>query len=172
VVHLNQSRDSSGTAGNAYVTIQTDLLGQPSGVVLGTSNTIDASTFASDDGSCTASTATDYTITGLSLSASTDYWIVMQLSATHAPPNIPYDCVENTTPRLSYNETGTWNTYPSDRELVGSIDLSTGGGGGGGGATTTIVATSTVEQTQQNVWQAYWVFFSMLVFVVWLGRTR
>jgi len=34
------------------------------------------------------------------------------------------------------------------------------------------VATSSIDQTQRNVWQAYWIFFAMLVFVVWLGRSQ
>jgi len=37
---------------------------------------------------------------------------------------------------------------------------------------TTTVATSTVDQTQRNVWNGWWAFFSVLVFVVWLGRNE
>jgi len=33
------------------------------------------------------------------------------------------------------------------------------------------VATSSVDQTQRNVWQAWWVFFGMFCVVLWLGRS-
>jgi len=35
----------------------------------------------------------------------------------------------------------------------------------------TSTATSSVDQTQRNVWQAWWTFFAMAVLVIWLGRS-
>jgi len=46
--------------------------------------------------------------------------------------------------------------------------LNSGSGGGGG----TENATSSIEQSQTNLWLGYYAFFSMLVFTVWLGRNR
>jgi len=38
------------------------------------------------------------------------------------------------------------------------------------GGESIIEATSTVDQTQKNAWNAYWTFFATMVFVVWLFR--
>jgi len=50
--------------------------------------------------------------------------------------------------------------------------ITSGGGGGGGGATTTTRATSSVEQTQQNLFNIAYLFLGVLFFTVWLLRSR
>lgn len=139
-VTLHQAREGSSLSGTVSVSIESDSSGVPSGSVLGSAS-LPASTLNGDGGAytCASHTTMAYpSISGLSLVGGTKYWVVTSWSTTGAPDNIPADCVQNTSPRLYYFESGPWTQYPSDYELVGNILLAVSGGGG----TTTATSTS------------------------------
>jgi len=172
---LEMARGDIGFTANVILTVEGDNAGEPDGNTLGTAS-ISGGTLTIDvNGDCSGgahSTKTFPTITGLSLVSGTQYWLVVGRSMTpQSTPVMPEICDGTYTPKEHYYDS-TWNTAGT-RGFVGEVDLLTAGGGGGGGtATSTAVATSSVDQTQNNVWQGWWTFFAVLCLVVWLGRTR
>ena len=46
------------------------------------------------------------------------------------------------------------------------------GGGGGSSTTPEIMATSSINQVQSNIWQAWWAFFASMIFMIWLIKSR
>lgn len=168
-------RTAAGALFNIDVSIQADSAGVPSGTPLGTV-AYDESVLPISDSDCSGGsggnwqTVTFDTISGLTLSASTQYWLVLDTDFHQAyAAGVPFMCHGTYAGSVyKYFASAAWSDGANG--MYGSLALTSSGGGGS--ATTTQTATSTVDQTQQNVWQAYWVLFSMLVFVVWLGRSR
>jgi len=165
-VTLKQARGSTFPDGVAMtLTIEGDNAGAPDGVALGSTSVLSTGLNVTS-GNCNGQTVLYPTISGLSLVSGTKYWVVVGRTMTaHSYPNAPLVCASTDTPHYSYFDS-SWNVS-STWEFQGSISLYSSTSTPAGGS----VATSSVDQTQQNVWNGYWVFFAMLVFVVWLGRS-
>jgi len=97
--------------------------------------------------------------------------IVTGVYADYSNGTTPANCFVSATASLSACLASPGFSATSTYELCdGSCGGGGGGGGGEGGVSTS--ATSSVDQLQSNVAQGYWMFFSMMVFVIWLGRRR
>lgn len=164
-------KEGAGSVENVEFAIQADSAGLPSGSDLGIATIAPVASLPTDNTTECLGTEQAFfsaTSTGLTLTSGTQYWLIIRKTgADEDTSKTPYLCGKNGTPHQFYYN-GSWTEDTRAPHM--SISLSSGGGGGGGSASTTPVATSTIDQTQRNVWQAWWVFFAMLVFVVWLGR--
>jgi len=70
---------------------------------------------------------------------------------------------------------GTWTFRVYNSSAMTSVAEETTfvqGGGGGGASSTDILATSTIEQTQQNLFNAMALFLTSMFFVTWFFKRR
>jgi len=142
----------------ARVSIYSDSGGVP-GSLLASSDILGSSMGTS----CSAQVFDDIS---LSVYSGTQYWVVFERTSTLDNTNAYTACLDDTTTIKQFN--GSWANYAFGW-VVGSLTLSTSGGGGGGGGSTT-EGTSTVDQTEQNLWNAYWSIMITAAFVIWLFR--
>jgi len=163
---------ASGYLDPVQVLIQGDNAGEPDGATIAT---VELPADAFEVGTCSLPTWEVTFPTGtVHLDAATTYWVVFHRNGTYRAPN------DN--PALCAMTDGTVNgdwSYPGDNDWgndmsgglgingwYGEIQLLTdapsGGGGGDVGG-----ATSTPDQTQQNLFFGFVVFFMSAAFVVW-----
>jgi len=166
------AKEGTGYTGNAILAVQGDIAGHPSGVDLGTASIAAVSSFPTDNSTeCSGTQAAVLSATTtVSLAAGTTYWIIVRSdTADTSGSQVPYQCGTTYSPEaLSQLGMGSWSAVFSPWGFSGTIFLTEGPAPEPTGG----VATSSVDQTQQNVWEGWWTFFAMLVFVVWLGRSQ
>jgi len=127
--------------------IETTSGGSPTGTVLGTSSTFDASTIGASACSSGGNSVTFTFATPVSLSASTEYAVTVTGSANNGT-NYPAICGKNpgdtSGSDVIYGTNTTWTvTAPSALYLTVPVVESSGGGGGDTSATSTWTATTT-----------------------------
>jgi len=99
------------------------------------------------------------------------YWIVAKSTATPDATNYYRWEAQDSNLGLGLKRGPTsWTDW--DNAGAGGVYTVNGTSGGGGGGSTNGEATSSVEQTETNLWYAYWTFFATLWFVVWMFRKR
>lgn len=125
IAHIPMRYYAGGYMDDVTVSIETNLGSSPSGTVLGTASIPSSS--IPIGGYCDPVTdIQDVTISGLTLSPSTQYWIVVDRNGTYRPPNDdPTVCMQATPVNSKYelDGGGGWNAY---LYLVGTLDLSSG----------------------------------------------
>jgi len=154
----------SGTPASLTGAIYSDS-GGPN-TLLSSSHTFDTSGVSA----CTADNAFFDFASEITLTAGTKYWLVLKKTGSYDNSNKWNWCGTGpTTGNAAQNSSASWS-LDNTTALSMTINAGTGGGGGGGGSSTsTATTTSTTNQDEFNL---YLVFFSMMVFTVWLGRNR
>jgi len=153
--------DSGGTVNDTYF-IYSDSGGSPGTVlVTGSTNLISSATPVINDSTADGSVV---------LTAGTQYWLVADKTTSSSEQRGYFNTGVASVSKYSSNGS-SWTAY--DRNIIFEVD-GTVSGGGGGGATTTpdLTATSTIEQSQTNLFYAVDIYFMSMVFVVWFFKRR
>lgn len=104
------------------------------------------------------------------LTAGTTYWASCAPATSSGTDE--EDCMISSTNATSKTWNNiNWSTFTPNFANNSVAMVIEGSQSGGGTATTTPVATSTIDQTQRNMWNAYFAFFSMFCLVLWMGRS-
>jgi len=157
---------SASNSRNIVVSVQADTgSNAPDGTPLGSVNISESGLVTSDSNCADAVDTNTGEITGLLLSAATKYWLVLDTdSLVPYASGVPFACGGAFATAARYYDT-SWHDWTS-KGILYDITLTAAGGGSvdiGG-------ATSTLEQAQSNLAQAFWLYLACFFGVVWLLR--
>jgi len=157
------SKNAGGLSNGYTMYIYTDNAGEP-GTQVGGSDSLQPT-----NTDCAANTW--HFSTPVNVTNGTDYWVVIHSDIDgNNYPDILTSCSDGvggggtaykSTDAITWNNNGPaeYATFDIlDEPTPPTPDIST-------------EATSTVDQTEQNLWFAYWTFFGTMIFVIWLFRS-
>jgi len=145
---------------------------KPTGSTLGDSDAVAISSFS------TGCASVDFTFsTPVTISAATEYWLVLSRTGTLDNTNRPQVCGTSSggdhQVTIHRTDTGVWQDGGSldTMQIGGSVDITEGGGGGGGGEATTTEPT-VINNPNQDLFNGIVLFLVSFFGTVWLFRRR
>jgi len=162
-------RNNGSPVDDLLVTLQGDNAGVPDNSPMDTI-TVPASSLTGSDVQYSLDFSSDHI-----LSPATQYWVVLSRSGAQNATDyyiFQEDSIGGPQPR-AYDITGGgagWLTDTSQQMTLSLGTISCGGGGGGGGGGTSTVATSSVDQAEQNLSTAFFLFLFSMFGMLWIMR--
>jgi len=162
ITELCVFKANGSPTGGVDVELRADDAGTPDENTL-----IDSGSIAHADIPASQGMATVTGLTGVSLSASTVYWLVISNTSGGVSTSNNYGGCGTLTSTYAGGEWLTSATYPAwntaaVRDMNSTIVVTEGGGGGGGTS-----ATTTPDGTAQVTISGFFLFFVTMFFIVW-----